>query len=67
MLSTIRPCIGAPVPLLQLATVSNDNGLGGLAAAAAKALDLLHDVHALGHASKDHMLAYSSTNTIRPH
>jgi len=50
--------------LLELATVSDDNGLGGLATAAAVALDLLHHIHALGHASKDDVLACRPIITI---
>ena len=43
--------------LLQLATVGNDDRLGGLPAAAAVALDLLDNVHAFAHMAKHNMLA----------
>lgn len=44
-------------PLGQLATVSNDNLLAGAPAAAAEALNLLHNIHALCHIAKHHVLA----------
>ena len=42
---------------LELAAVRDDDGLRRLAAAAANRLDLLHDVHALGHEAEHDVLA----------
>ena len=43
--------------LCQLAAVRNDHRLGGLARLRADSLNLLHNIHAVSHSAKHHMLA----------
>ena len=57
---TLAPIGVGGFSLCQLAAVSNHHRLGSLARLGAHGLNLLHDIHALSHGAKDHML------TIQP-